>query len=505
MTQLARQTWLGFLRSNMFLLPLAEVHAGRVRMRRMLRLSLLQITVGMALVLLTGTLNRVMILELGVAAHVVAVMVALPVLFAPARLLVGFRSDHHRSVLGWRRVPYIWFGSLAQFGGFAIMPFALLILSGDTSGPLWVGDVSAALAFLLVGAGLHTTQTAGLALANDIVAEEDRPRVVAILYVMLLLGMLVSALLFGYLLRDFTQVKLIQVVQAAAVITVVANLVALWKQETFRRQTPDEASADARPDFLSTWRVFSAKLRMQRFLLAVGLGSMGFAMQDILLEPYGGEILNLSVGATTALTALYAAGALVAFMFAGERLSRGGNPYRLCANGALIGILGFSLVVFAAPLSSVICFRMGTFLIGLGGGLFCVGTLISAMAFGAQDSTAKGALTDASGHPDCSASSATSMNGFALGAWGAVHATAVGIGVAAGGTLRDLVSGYAVRGGLGAGFEDPVLGYTVVYHIEILLLFAMLVVLGPLVNMSPQKSAPALPNGRFGLSDFPSL
>ena len=102
-------------------------------------------------------------------------MVALPLVFAPFRALIGFRSDTHRSVLGWRRVPYIWFGTLLQFGGLAIMPFALLVLSGDSHGPAWVGQVGAALAFLLVGAGLHTTQTAGLALATDLAPAEARP------------------------------------------------------------------------------------------------------------------------------------------------------------------------------------------------------------------------------------------------------------------------------------------------------------------------------------------
>jgi BCD family chlorophyll transporter-like MFS transporter len=101
----------------------------------------------MAAVLLNGTLNRVMIVELGVPAWLVALMVALPLLFAPLRALIGFRSDTHRSALGWRRVPYIWMGTLLQFGGLAIMPFALLVLSGDTHGPAWVGQAGA-------GAGL---------------------------------------------------------------------------------------------------------------------------------------------------------------------------------------------------------------------------------------------------------------------------------------------------------------------------------------------------------------
>ena len=149
-------------------LPFADAGTAELPLPRLLRLSLFQVTVGMAAVLLIGTLNRVMIVELGVPSWLVALMLSLPLVFAPFRALIGFRSDTHRSVLGWRRVPYIWFGTLMQFGGLAIMPFALLILSGDTTGPIIIGQAAAALAFLLVGAGLHTVQTVGLALATDL-------------------------------------------------------------------------------------------------------------------------------------------------------------------------------------------------------------------------------------------------------------------------------------------------------------------------------------------------
>ena len=194
-------------------LPFADAASKELPLPRLLRLSLFQVSVGMAMVLLTGTLNRVMIVELGVPAWLVGLMVSLPLVFAPLRAFIGFKSDTHRSVLGWRRVPYIWFGTMLQFGGFAIMPFALIVLSGDTHGPIAIGQAGAALAFLLVGAGLHTTQTAGLALANDLAPPESRPRVVALLYVMLLLGMVASAVVFGVLLRDFSQIHLIQIIQ----------------------------------------------------------------------------------------------------------------------------------------------------------------------------------------------------------------------------------------------------------------------------------------------------
>ncbi len=199
-------------------LPFADAASEGLPLAQLLRLSLFQVSVGMATVLLLGTLNRVMIVELSVPALVVATMIALPVLIAPFRALMGFRSDTHRSALGWKRIPYLWFGSLWQMGGLAVMPFSLLVLSGQqVVGPTWAGEVLAALAFLMTGLGLHMTQTAGLALASDRATDETRPRVVALLYVMFLLGMAISAIVIGWLLRDFAPFTLIRVVQGGAI------------------------------------------------------------------------------------------------------------------------------------------------------------------------------------------------------------------------------------------------------------------------------------------------
>ncbi|MEN0002373.1 MAG: MFS transporter, partial [Pseudomonadota bacterium] len=216
---------------SMRFLPFADAASEDLPLGRLLRLCLFQVSVGMVMVLLTGTLNRVMIVELGEPTSLVALMDAIPVLAAPFRLLMGYRSDTYQSLLGWRRVPYIWLGTLLQFGGLAIMPFALLVLQSQTVGPEWAGPVGAALAFLLTGTGMHMAQTAGLGLATDLAREENRPRVVALAYVMLLIGMIVSALVFGWLLTDFGPILLIQVVQSAAVATLFINVIALWKQE----------------------------------------------------------------------------------------------------------------------------------------------------------------------------------------------------------------------------------------------------------------------------------
>lgn len=458
-------------------LPFADAASDALPLGRLLRLSLFQVSVGMALVLLTGTINRVMIVELGVPAWLVALMVSLPLVFAPFRALIGHKSDTHRSVLGWRRGPYIWFGSLLQFGGLAIMPFALLILSGDAvNGPVWVGQAGAALAFLLIGAGLHTTQTAGLALATDIAPEESRPRVVALLYVMLLIGMGASAVVFGLLLSDFTQLKLIKVIQGAAVVTMALNMIALWKQEVRDPQRTNPQTP--RQSFRASWRKLMKDARARRLLVAVGLGAAAFSMQDVLLEPYGGEILSLSVSQTTLLTAIFAAGTLAGFAVAGRQLMHGGEAHRLAGLGVLVGIFAFSAVIFADPLGSPMLFRIGAAMIGFGGGLFSVCTLTAMMAFAKE--------TD---------------SGIALGAWGAVQATATGLAIAFGGAARDIIGSLATNGVLGPALTQPATGYSAVYHIEILLLFLTLVAIGPLARYAPPVRSQ--PPSQFGLAAFP--
>jgi len=462
-------------------LPFADAASDGLPLRQLLRLSLFQVSVGMATVLLLGTLNRVMIVELGVPAMVVALMIAIPVLVAPFRALLGHRSDTHRSAIGWKRIPYLWFGSLWQMGGLAVMPFALIVLSGDqVIGPDWAGEVLAALAFLMTGIGLHMTQTAGLALASDRADDETRPRVVALLYVMFLVGMGLSAVIVGWLLRDYDPITLVKVVQGCGAATLILNLIALWQQEKVRPMTRAEREAP-RPKFSDAWADLMSGGSAGRLLAVVVLGTLAFNMQDVLLEPYGGEVLGLSVGMTTLLTALYATGALIGFIVAGRWLQLGRDPYRIAARGLLAGLGAFAAVIFAGPLGSAALFYTGAGMIGFGAGLFAVSTLTAAMTLQTRGAGA----------------------GLALGAWGAAQATAAGMAIFLGGALRDLVGHLAASGVLGPALTDPTLGYSFVYHAEIGLLFLTLAALGPLVRVVPLQSTPTT-GDRFGIAEFPT-
>lgn len=442
-------------RMGLRFLPFADAASEELPLSRLLRLSLFQISVGMALTMLVGTLNRVMIVELKVPAALVAIMVSLPLLVAPFRALIGFRSDHHRSHLGWRRVPYIWMGTLLQFGGFAIMPFALLVLGGlgqSAQTPAWVGHMGAGLAFLLVGAGLHTTQTAGLALATDLARPQDRPKVVGLMYVMLLVGMILSALAYGFWLRDFSPGGLIRAVQAAAVITVCLNVIAMWKQEGRSAARKPGIHAQEDPDFVSAIRHLCRDASAVRRLWALGLGTLAFSMEEVLLEPFGGEVLHLSVSDTTFLTAALATGSLVGFAWASKVLSGGADPTRMASWGVLVGIPGFLAVILSAQHSSHGLFMLGACLIGFGVGLFGHGTLTATMNHAPPEQA-----------------------GLALGAWGAVQATAAGLAMALGGIMRDVA----------ARTTDSASAYVWVYSLEAVLLVATWLIMIPLVKTKP--------------------
>jgi BCD family chlorophyll transporter-like MFS transporter len=447
--------------AGMRYMPFADVATPDLPLSRLLRLSLFQVSVGMALVLLVGTLNRVMIVELGVPASLVGIMLALPLAFAPFRALIGYRSDTHHCELGWRRVPFMWNGTLAQFGGFTIMPFAILVLAGKfeaATAPAWIGYSSAALAFLLVGAGVHVTQTAGLALATDLTPPESHAKVVGLMYVMLLLGMICSALLFGAILSNFSPGRLIQVIQGAAVATVFLNLLALWKQET-RRPPRGAAPAAEDPSFAESWATFCEGEGALLRLAIVGLGTIAFNMADVLLEPFGGEVLMMTVSSTTRLTALFAIGGLIGFGFASHITGRGVNPYRMALGGALLGIPAFGLILATVPTGIMPMFLVGNFLIGFGGALFAHGTLTATMNRAPRDQA-----------------------GLALGAWGAVQATAAGLALFFAGTIRDLATVGFGHAELPMGFDGAAAGYSTVYIIEATLLVITVMATLPLLQ-----------------------
>jgi len=155
------------------------------------------------------------------------------------------------------------------------------------------------------------------------------------------------------------------------------------------------------------------------------------------------------VSDTTMLTAILAAGGLIGFSWASRVLSKGTDPFLMASMGALVGIPAFILITLSAPLVLKEIFLLGTFLIGFGGGLFSHGTLTATMQLAPSD-----------------------QRGLALGAWGAVQATAAGLAIGLGGIIRDLIVALDAANWVPEGLIGPATGYSFVYCLEIVLLVA---------------------------------
>jgi BCD family chlorophyll transporter-like MFS transporter len=181
----------------------------------------------------------------------------------------------------------------------------------------------------------------------------------------------------------------------------------------------------------------------------------------VLLEPYGGQALGLTVSATTKLTALLAAGTLIGFGVASRVLGRGSAPMPLAVSGALLGLPGFAAIVLSSVAGEIAFFLFGTFAIGVGIGLFGHATLTATMR-----------------------AAPPNRIGLALGAWGAVQATAAGIGVALAGIVRDGL--VAVPQLAGSGAAAP---YNAVFMMEAVFLLVAIAVALPLARRSPGDAA----------------
>lgn len=401
---------------------------------KVLRLGLFQFGMGLSLAPITGTLNRVLIDELGIPAVAVGVLIALHYFVSPTRALIGFRSDQERAKGNWR-MPYLVLGAMLTYGGLATAPFSLILLSGDGSLTFWPAMIVCLAIFLAYGIGVNVVETIYLATVSDITPARERGRVLATLWAMLVLGTVVGALVIGQLLLDYSHYRLIQVMQGSAVVFIALTFVSMYGQERLRPngQLVDhvEGSVPIRETLPGSLRMLAGQPLLLGLFAVLFIATLGFATHDVLLEPYGGQVLGMSVTATTRLTAWWGGAMLIAIAFAGWLLWRRVSPVLLIMLGGMLGALGFLTVSLAGGVQAVDQFRSGVALIGMGRGMFIVGSLALIMS-----------LVDAH------------HAGLFLGLWGVMQALAQGIGTIAGGLTRDIAQ--ALSG-------STLMGYTLVY------------------------------------------
>jgi len=415
--------------------------------KKLFRLSLFQFGLGFAVVIFNGALNRVLISEEGIPAGIIGWLLSLGLFVAPVRALMGIRSDREKKTFGYRRLPYIWYGMMMVFCALASAPFSLLLLSksstiGQDHTPFGLAIVACTIIFLVYALGVHISQTGYLALVTDLVPKNERSRAVAFLWTMLILGQIISSVILSLWLVDFSPFKLVQVMQTSSIVFVALAITAIWKQ--------DKPVIITEEDEMLTGQVMKvfASNRVRLFFAIVFFGTLGLTSQDILLEPYGGEVLRMTVSQTSGLTALWGIGMLVAMLIAWRALTRVRSPLVVVIWGCLVGLVGFGLITYASVAQSVEMFATGAAIIGVANGLFLISTL--SMIMGLAD---------------------LKTAGLYVGLWGLTQTTASGLGSLIGSNVRDVIA---------SSTNSVANGYAAVYVAEMVLIVVALIFLGVL-------------------------
>ncbi len=403
-----------------------------------IQLGLVHVAVAMTLVPINSTLNRVMIKDLAISATIVAILASLPYLFAPIQVVIGSFSDRH-PILGLRRTPYIVLGLLLTVAGVIIAPNVAFLLATNW----WAGIVVGLLAFGAWGMGYNFASVSYISLASELSGEQGRGRTIAVMWFMMITGIILTAITLSQLVDPYTPEALVRAFWIIGLAALLLGIVGLIKLE------PNKGEIQSRDSENYSWNVLfhtvvdnqQAKLFFW-YLVILLTALLG---QDILLEPFGAEAFGLSVKDTTRITSLWGVCVLVALLAAGALEGRV-NKRIVAKVGGWTAFLGFVLIPASGLVISSSVFYLGVIMLGIGTGLSTVSNLSLML-----DMTI-----------------ATNV-GLFIGAWGMANALSRLLGTVLGGIVRDVVTQVT---------QGAVLGYIVVFGIEALMLLISLFMLG---------------------------
>ena len=437
-----------------------------------IRLGLLHVAVAITFVLINGILNRVMFHDLQILASVVAVLVVLPYLFSPIQVWIGQYSDTH-PILGYRRTPYIALGLLLCIGGAVVTPHVALLMADN----FMLGLLLGVLAFGTWGFGFNLAVVAYLSLASDMSTERQRSRTIAIMWFMMIISVILTAIVSSRALEPYSDAQLISVFRMGGLIALGLAALGLVGLEPriadFKLQIADWASNGAEPNLQST--IYNLQSRAsrraairavidnpqaRRFFIYLILLLAAILGQDILLEPYGAQEFGMSVRQTTQLTATWGSMTLIALLLWGFLLSRWMSEKTGALIGALIATAGLLLIAASGLLDREALFVPGVAALGFGTGIATATNLALMLDMTTPEQV-----------------------GLFIGAWGLADALARGAGMLLGGVLRDIVSGAT---------GSPSSGYITVFLIEAIMLAGSLLLLRALDVSAFRSRQPTL-------------
>lgn len=348
-----------------------------IRFLNNFRLAAFSIAYGLSGALIGGTLNRIMIADLGLPASLVAFFFAIPLLVSPVRVWLGYRSDGF-PIFGLRREPYIILGALI-IGLGIVAASSVAARATEVSAMLLLSGI---LSFLLYGIGRNLAHNTYQALITDRYEKSQRTRAVTFYEVATLLGAVMGAGFIGKALETFEPARLVSVAIGVAVAIFVLALFAAINQEP---RNPNAQNATERARQMSFSKVLREVVfadRQVRILFVLVIFTfIGTLAQDALLEPFGGLVLGMSVGDTTRLTMYWGLGVMFSMLLSGFLLLKWLGYMKLMRTGILLSIMVFIGLIVMGMMGNPAAFKGLVFVMGLGTGMAGAGMLSSVVSF----------------------------------------------------------------------------------------------------------------------------
>lgn len=371
------------------------------------RIGLVQASIGAIVMLPTSLLNRVMVVEYAMAAAVPAGLVAWHYAVQLARPIWGHGSDRGRG-----RTPWI-VGGVAVLAGGALLAVQATVMVGadvERGGAIAL----AVLAYTLIGAGVGAGGTSALALLASGVAPGRRAAAAAVTWIMMVAGIVVAAATAGSLLDPFTPQRLTEVAAGVALTALGVTSLAVIRLESTRSAVfTQTAKTEGSPSFGNALREIAGETQARRFTIFIFVSMLAYSMQDLILEPFAGLVFTLTPGQSTSLSSMQHGGVLVGMILAGI----GGSAFagRLLVElkvWIVVGCFGSAIALAGLAAAAVVGpgwpLTVNVFVLGLCNGLFAVAAI--------------GAMMGLAG------AGKTTREGVRMGVWGASQAIAFGLG-----------------------------------------------------------------------------
>ncbi|PNK17303.1 MFS transporter [Cylindrospermopsis raciborskii S01] len=440
------------------------INVPKISFLTMLRLGLFQMGLGIMSLLTLGVLNRVMIDELTVLPFIAAGAIAMHQFVSPARIWFGQKSDSQK-IFGYHRSGYVWIGA-ALFTSISFVALQVVWQLGtslqntDWSLQTYGWSALLALIFGMYGLALSASSTPFTALLVDITDEDDRPKLIAVVWSMLMMGIVIGASISSRLLErpeicgtallayDPSQMnKLVDISKlqttinpvfiilpgAVFVLTLLATL-GIEKKYSRYGIRGNMVEREDQITLGKALKILTANRQTGIFFGFLMVLTLSIFMQDSILEPYGGEVFGMCISETTRLNIPFGIGTLLGIGSTGFLLIPRLGKKQTTKTGCIGAAMSFCLIIMAGFSQNSGLLMGSLFFFGLASGVITTGATNLMLDLTAAETA-----------------------GTFVGAWGLSQAMARGMATVLGGTVLNL--GKLV-------FTSPMLAYGMVFALQ---------------------------------------